>query len=138
MPADVVAPPLFVLCFETDPSVKLYWDRASAESAMEIYDLDSWTVYDGEGYRRALSPRGDGALTIGARMGDRPADEAAARLREHLSLDPSLALPAGASWAELLVLAAKVQPANPYRTSSWPTAVAILIAVAAALYAWLR
>lgn len=73
-----------VLCFEGDPAIKLYRDLGLAESAMEADDLEEWTVYDVEGYRRTLSPRPDGAVAIGERVGGPQVNELRERLRAHL------------------------------------------------------
>jgi hypothetical protein len=51
---------------------------------MEKPDVEQWTVYDIEGYRRALSSRSDGAVAIGERVGPPDVDDVLKRLRTYL------------------------------------------------------
>jgi hypothetical protein len=78
------APSVFILCPEGDSAIKLYRDREEAESSMEAPDLEQWTVFDAEGSRRALSTRSDGAVAIGARVGDPEVNETLKHLRAYL------------------------------------------------------
>jgi hypothetical protein len=52
---------------------------------MDADDLEKWTVYDVEGYRRALSPKAGGAVAIGERVGGPEMDQLLERLRRHLA-----------------------------------------------------
>lgn len=78
-------PSFLILCFEGDPTVSFYRARWRAESSMEAEDIEEWTVYDVEGYRRGLSPKAGGAIAIGERFGGPEMDQLLSRLRGHLA-----------------------------------------------------
>jgi hypothetical protein len=75
---------MFVLCFEGDVAIDIHRDRGVAESSMEAPDIEEWTVYDTDGYRYALSPKKNGAVAIGERVGDPVMNDLLARLRGYL------------------------------------------------------
>lgn len=78
------APPIFILHLEGEVDVRLIRDRELAESSMEEPDLEQWRVYDVQGYRHALSARGDGAVAIGPQVGGSEMAEVLGLLRTYL------------------------------------------------------
>jgi hypothetical protein len=132
-------PKYFVLCFPEDLTVKIAFDRDNAQSTMEAHDVESWVVFDDEGFRRDLTPEQPyGRVLIGRRTGSAPATAA---LYEHLQRYLSPKHTEGMPLAGLIDLALDKNRLedNETRRRSWKILGLVLVGIALFIvFKWMR